>query len=383
MKLPSFAFIFILLTKSAIAFDCPISDNQKSSFINGSPYFVDDVFCKGNTLQWEISNRRVMANGEVLPVIVPKIKPVAEIKKNEEVLPMKKASSLPLGHVLSSPPIPFEEIIEKPIAQIKVDTPKVSKIKKEVAEIKSKDAVIPEKKITPKAPYRTISFIPGLNKWNTSVTYGPKYLSMRQNGGLIDGADVSVTLLNNVQVKSEFIFDNWAGWFRFETYNFKYASLTKEDSKNMNALEFGMSYKGFVATLGSDENPLFRNNSGEVELAAMNIVYLGVGYKKDFEIPSMGETFLRLKGIVRYPFSTGTSDTNVKTSDLSGYSILARAELSRQIVSRVNYSLDLTFMGGLDYQTLSQNVKWGTQEAYTDSSIFSATAGLGLLFSLR
>jgi hypothetical protein len=366
-----------LLTSSAIASDCPISDSQKSTLINGSPYFVDDVFCRGQTLQWDISNRRVMANGEVLPVILPKIRPIAKTKQNEIVSPVKKVTQAPLEKVLSQPPIPFKEIEEKIIVKIdEVDRPKPPMIKKAITEAKPKE-------IIQKAPSRAISFIPGLNAWNTSVTYGPKYLSMKQNGSLIDGADVSVTLFNNMKVKSEFIFDNWASWFRFETYRFKYASLTKEDSKPMNALEFGVSYKGLIATLGSDENPLFRDNGGEVELASMNILYLGVGYKKDFEIPSMSETFLRIKGIVRYPISTGTGDTNVKTSGVSGYSAIARAELSRQIFSRVNYSVDLTFMGGVDYQTLAQNVKWGTQDAYTDSSIFSASAGLGLLFSLK
>lgn len=327
----SSALIFTLVSNSAIAFDCRNFDNEKTKLITESSYFVDDISCQNGILDWEISNRRVMVRGEVLPVVKPKLRPI--------------------GNVATKPQIP------KRVA------PQISNKKKE--------------------PSRGISFIPGLNEWNTSFSYGAKYLSLSQKGSLIEDADVNVTFLNNIKIHSEFIFENWTGWFHFETYRFKYSTLTKGDSKTMTSLEFGASYKWLLATLGTDENPLFRNNGGEVELAAMNIVYLGLGVKKDFEIPSMGPTFLRLKGIARYPLMTGTSDTNVQTSGVSGYSLMTRAELSRQIYSKVNYSVLLTFMGGIDYQNLSQDVTWGNQKGNADSSIISASAGLGLLFSLK
>lgn len=326
----SSALILTLVSNSAIAFDCRNFDSQKTKLISESSYFVDDISCQNGILNWEISNHRVMMSGEVLPVVKPKLQPSP---KTSEEVPLR--------------PEPIASTTEK------------------------------------KEPSRGISFIPGLNEWNTSASYGAKYLSLSQKGSLIEDADVNVTFLNNIKIHSEFIFENWTGWFHFETYRFKYSTLTKGDSKTMTSLEFGASYKWLLATLGTDENPLFRNNGGEVELAAMNIVYLGLGVKKDFEIPSMGPTFLRLKGIARYPLMTGTSDTNVQTSGVSGYSLMTRAELSRQIYSKVNYSVLLTFMGGIDYQNLSQDVTWGNQKGNADSSIISASAGLGLLFSLK
>ena len=331
MKRLCSALIFTLVSNSVIAFDCRNFDNQKKKLISESPYFVDDIRCLNGTLDWEISNRRVIVRGEVLPVVKPKFRPLEKVATKPQ-LPKRAA-------------------------------PQISNKKNE--------------------PSRGISFIPGLNEWNTSVSYGAKYLSLSQKGSLIEDADVDVTFLNNIKIHSEFIFEDWSGWFHSETYRFKYSTLTKGDSKTMTSLEFGASYKWLLATLGSDENPLFRNNGGEVELAAMNIVYLGVGVKKDFEIPSLGPTFLRLKGLARYPLMTGTSDTSIKTSALSGYSLVTRAELSRQIYNKVNYSVLLTFMGGVDYQNLSQDVTWDNQKGSADSSIISASAGLGLLFCLK
>lgn len=235
----------------------------------------------------------------------------------------------------------------------------------------------------PKERSRGPSFIPGLNEWNTSLDFGGKYLAFDQKGSLLNSANVDVTFYNRTALYTEFIFEEWSALMELSTYKFKYSSLDQEDESRFNRFEVGASYKWFLASIESEESPLFKNNSGEVEMTKMNVVSLGIGAQKSFEIPSFSSTFFKLKGLIQVPLQAGADNAEAKIDSLSGVGAKTDAILTREIMARDNFSLDLTWTMGASYKQYSVESEWGSSVGDSDSSMTSFTGALGLVFSLR
>lgn len=352
MRILGLFFLFLLHSWNAFAlFECPLSERTKERLIKESPYFVDDIKCvrhRGSQVyEWYISNKRVFA---------PDLQTLAKYKSLEKY---------------RKPKVVKNKAVKKGVAIPKRIVKAASKKTKEVQPIRQKK------------PSRGLSFIPGLNEWKTSVIYGGKYLSLEQSGSLLNAADVDVTFFNQFALKTDFIFENWEAWINLSTYKFKYATLDQDDESSFNSFEVGGAYKWLVASIESEENPLFKNNSGDVLMSKMNIISLGVGAQKSFELPSLSPTFLKLRGLVQYPFQSGTNDTQIKIDSFSGFGVRADAALTREIFAKVNYSLLLTWTVDASYKKFSTELEWGGDRGDADSSIMSFSSGLGLVFLLK
>ena len=230
-----------------------------------------------------------------------------------------------------------------------------------------------------RAPKRKISGAIGVDEWNLSVLYGAKYLSISQSGSL-GKADVGALFLNDIKLNSEFIFEDWSLGFQVDTYKFKYESLTNGDSKQMSALNLYGSYKWFMAGFNIEETLLFRNNGGSIEMTKNTLMYLSLGAKKDIELPTRKPTALKLKGWISYPLSSSSDKTEVELSSISGFTLNGQAELNRQIFAKEDYALYTTWMTGVSYRDLEQNVEWDVSQGKAKSKILDLSTALGLLF---
>jgi hypothetical protein len=231
----------------------------------------------------------------------------------------------------------------------------------------------------PKEKDRRVSENLGLEEWNISALYGAKYLSVSQTGAL-GKAEVGVLFLNDLKLNSEFLFDDWSFGFQFDSYKFKYETLTSGDSKQMYALNLFGSYKWFLGGLNIEQSPLFRNNSGNIEMTKMTLMYLSLGAKKDIELPTRKPTVLKLKGWMNFPFSSSSDNADIKLDSIKGFGVNGQVELNRQIFAKEDYSLHATWMTQVGFQKLTQNVEWDVSRGEAKSDILDASTTLGLLF---
>ncbi|MFP5387193.1 MAG: LysM peptidoglycan-binding domain-containing protein [Bacteriovoracia bacterium] len=226
---------------------------------------------------------------------------------------------------------------------------------------------------------RKVSELKGIEEWNISALYGAKYLSVSQTGAL-GKAEVGVLFLNDLKLNSEFIFEDWSFGFQIDSYKFKYEALSSGDSKQMYALNLYGSYKWFIGGINIEQNPLFRNNNGSIEMTKMTLMYLSLGLKQDFELPTRKPTTLKLKSWVNYPLSASSDNADIKLDSVKGFGVTGQAELNRQILAREEYSLHATWQTQLGIQKITQDVEWDVSKGEAKSSIVDASTAIGLLF---
>jgi hypothetical protein len=272
--------------------------------------------------------------------------------------------------------------------KIQIETPvQVAQIKEvllvpEIPQLKAPETVKeakPEVVIQEKAKNRQVSEVIGLEEWNISALYGARYLSISQTGAM-GKAEVGVMFLNDLKLNSEFRFDDWSFGFQLDSYKFMYETLTAGDSKQMYALNLFGSYKWILGGVNVEQNPLFRNDSGIIQMTKMTQIHLSLGAKKDFDLPTRKPTLLKLRGWVNYPFSSSSENADIKLDSVKGFGLKGQLELNRQIIAREDYSLHATWLTQMGYQKLTQNVEWDVSKGETESTIMDASTTIGLLF---
>jgi hypothetical protein len=226
---------------------------------------------------------------------------------------------------------------------------------------------------------RFVSEEKGLEEWNVSALYGAKYLSITQSGAL-GKAELGVLFLNHLSVQSEFVFDQWSIGFQASSYQFRYKTLTAGDTEQMYDLSFFGSYKWFIGGINIEESPLFRNNSGAIEMTKMSVMSLSIGARKDIELPTRMPTMIKLKALIHYPLSSSSSNADIKLNSINGFRLMGQTEFNRQILARNSYSLHATWMTQMSFHELSQDVEWDTSSGETNSTILDASTSIGLLF---
>ncbi len=218
-----------------------------------------------------------------------------------------------------------------------------------------------------------------LDNWDISTLYGTKFVSITQTGAL-GSAKVGTIFINNLKFNSEFRFEDWASWIHFDAYNFKYTSTNSSDSRPMYSLDLGLSYKWFMGGIGMEQNPLFRNNAGNIEMAKQTQNYLELGFRNDIEMPTRKPTILKLKSWIKIPLSTASDNSQIELNSISGYGARVQLELNRQILSQENYSLHASWMINLNYQEIAQHVKWDSTSGKINSTVVNASTAIGILF---
>lgn len=226
---------------------------------------------------------------------------------------------------------------------------------------------------------RHVSFLEGTEDWNISLLYGAKYFSLNQSGAL-GNAQVGVMFFNDLNLNSEFRFEDWSFGFLIDSYKFTFESQTSSDSKQMSSLELFASYKWVDGGIGLEQSPLFRNNNGRVEMTKQSLAYMSLGGRRNLKLPTIKPTMLKFKASIRYPLATSSEDPQIELDSVSGLGVRGQVELNRQILEKETYSLHVTWLTDFGYQKISQKVQWDTSSGEVKSDIADASASLGLLF---
>jgi hypothetical protein len=214
--------------------------------------------------------------------------------------------------------------------------------------------------------------------WDLYALYGFRYVSISQNGAL-GTAEVGVLFLNNLGLNSEFRSDNWAFGFQFNSYEFSYKAASSGDSLRMSSINLYGSHKWVMTGLNIEQSPLFRNNSGSIEVARMTIMSLSAGIKKEIKLSSQKLTILKLKGWFSYPLNASSDNPEIKLNSIRGYGLHGELELNRQFISKSNYSLHVAWTNHFGAQRVSNKVEWSTSVGDTKSQIANASSSLGVL----
>jgi hypothetical protein len=237
---------------------------------------------------------------------------------------------------------------------------------------------ISESKIENEMVTRSVSETHNVEGWNLSALYGVKYLSVSQSGSL-GNVDIGVLLLEDLKFNSEFSFEKWSFGFQFDSYKFKYKTVTEGDSEQIHSLNLYGAYDQFMGGLAAEQEPLFRTSNNRIELTKVTLLSLILGIKKDFDLPTKKTTSINLKAWLSYPLSSSSSNTDVKINSIQGYSFNGQIELNRLIFAKDQYSFHATWLNHANIMRLSQNVDWDTSSGVSDSDFVNISTSIGAL----
>lgn len=219
--------------------------------------------------------------------------------------------------------------------------------------------------------------LPGIDHWNLSLYYGAKYVSLNQYGAL-GVAKVGVLFLNNISASSDYRNQDWGFRMKFETYNFKFKSVATNGKERLSRLSLNGSYKNFFAGLETEEAPLFRNDSGSIQMSKMAQLSALIGYRGEVKLSSSKDTTIDLTSSLEIPLSSSTEDPRIRLSDVQGFGISVQSILSRVIFDNKDFSIYVNWANSARYRQLMQNVKWETSEGSIKSEFVEISSSLGM-----
>lgn len=214
--------------------------------------------------------------------------------------------------------------------------------------------------------------------WITSLYYGVRYTKFSQDGNLT-GADVGVLLLNEITFNTEYHQNDSTWGLGLNTYSFKYSDSTQRSgSERLANLRLYLAVKWFVAGIGVMEQPIFRNNLGSIELDKQTLTYLKLGYLHRVPLTQLRNTNLKLTANILLPFDHSSSNQDIDITSASSFGFKSEVELERELYFNEWHTLYLTWLTSFNYLTISEDVKWGTQEGSVDIETYGMASSIGL-----
>lgn len=269
------------------------------------------------------------------------------------------------------------------IINLQLDTELEQKNQDDLANDFSEQSPLMEQPTVQQQASRSISqFTPVYDdSWNISLLYGAKYISVSQNGAL-GSAETGTIFLDNIQLNSDFYYNKWSFEALADSYTFKYQSLTRSASERMNSLMLLGGYEFFAVGFDVSQNPMFKNDNGDVQVTKLNTLDAIIGLKLKYKLEAQKNTQLNFKILAGYPISASTESSNIKVSNIKGYSILGQAQLNRHLLDFKDSTLNVVWSNQLKYKSINHNVEWGLTKGNVNSDLtdFSTLLGLQLMF---
>jgi hypothetical protein len=238
--------------------------------------------------------------------------------------------------------------------------------------------VEPEAPLEPSNIYRRQSSL-NSDEWITSLSYGFHFNSTTQSGAL-GNAKLGVLSINALKFKSEFAFENWSHWLSIHTYQYKFDSPGNRGGSAMSAIDLGFSYNWIFASIGVEHSPLFKALGSNVVMAREGLMYFSLGLKKDFNLPTQKLSTLKLSAFVRYPLTVLTENSQIDINNTKGFIVGSQSEISRAIVTKDNYSINLYWSNAINYKELSRNVTWDSYSGKVSTTQVDLSTVLGVSF---
>lgn len=216
------------------------------------------------------------------------------------------------------------------------------------------------------------------SEWLTTLYYGARYTQFSQSGSLA-GADLGVLLLNEVTFRTEYRQKDWSWGLGLNTYRFEYSQSTVgSGSERLRHLDLFLAKKWLIAGVGVMEQPIFRNNLGSVEMGRQTFSYMKIGYRKSHSLTPFKSTNLNFKALLMFPFKFSSSNEDIETESASSIGMEAEVELERELYLNESYSLYLTWLTGINYLKISEEVKWADQTGSVDIDSYGVSSSFGL-----
>lgn len=210
---------------------------------------------------------------------------------------------------------------------------------------------------------------------------GARYYSHTQSGAL-GSANIGTLFLNNLSLFTSYTRREFGVKMNIDSYKYKYSANSSESEKQLYSYSLQVSYNRFLLGLGVEQQPLFKNSNGTIEMVAESAVLPFLGYKWHIELSEKIKTYLDIQASASYLVDSSASDSSVKISSHSGYGADVKTKLVRKLGSSKRYPLYYFWSNDISYRNYERNVEWSTSsgKANTEQINLNSTIGLKIEF---
>lgn len=213
------------------------------------------------------------------------------------------------------------------------------------------------------------------------IGYGARFFSIEQNGNL---GDASVGEINPhyFNFSTGFTKGSFSYYGEYGVSQFKIRSNSKTMEEQVSFFIFGVGFHNFFLGAGIGQAPIFRNNSGSVELAKLNISEVNLGYKSVKKLRTKKETKIRWGLSFGAPVAGSTNNNNINVSDVSGYSSKLDVSFEREISKNIKNHTFYFIKQNLEYKSWSFDTDWDTSQGNVDYTGVNSSFQIGIRFEL-
>lgn len=215
------------------------------------------------------------------------------------------------------------------------------------------------------------------DRWSLNIDYGLKHFNYEQAGDF-GPAEFGVNVFHVLNIGSRYRYKSYSVSLNFNNRNVKYEARGQKSSKTMNSFELMGGYKSFRLGISSAEKPVFRSNHGRIELTQLTSLNLLLGYEKEWLLNSSRPTFLSLGSYVAYILDGKTDNMGVTIKDSSGYSLKGSAKLTREILRKENYKLNIYWPIIVSLEDYDNEIFWRDSSGQANSKRWDIGSQLGL-----
>ncbi|MDC1174850.1 LysM domain-containing protein, partial [Bacteriovoracaceae bacterium] len=217
--------------------------------------------------------------------------------------------------------------------------------------------------------------------FDLGIGLGGKYYSHSQSGAL-GSANVGVLFLNNFSLFTSYEKKNFKLEMEAYSYKFKYDVSGSSTERQLYGYSLKSYYKNLFFGVAFEQQPLFKNNGGDVELVAESGVLPSLGYKWNIILSTKIETRLLVQTSVSYLLDSSASDPDVKISEHKGFGADVKTRLTRRLNKSKCFPIYYYWSNDLGYRDYERFVEWGTSNGTVRSEHlhFNSTIGLKIEF---
>lgn len=210
---------------------------------------------------------------------------------------------------------------------------------------------------------------------------GARYYSHIQSGAL-GSANIGTLFLNNLSLFTSYTRRKFGIKMNIDSYKYKYSANSSESEKQLYSYTLQVSYNRFLLGLGVEQQPLFKNSNGTIEMVAESAVLPFLGYKWHIGLSEKIKTYLDIQASASYLVDSSASDSSVKLSSHSGYGADIKTKLVRKLGSSKRYPLYYFWSNDINYRNYKRNVEWSASsgKASTEQINLNSTVGLKIEF---
>jgi hypothetical protein len=213
-----------------------------------------------------------------------------------------------------------------------------------------------------------------------SLIYGAHFQSMSQTGVLGRG-NLGTLFFNHFSFLSEIILKDYTLETHLQSYDFKFESQSNNDSSKIYGLSLIGSYKNISAGFDFNQQPIFKNDNGNLYLNTLSIASASLGVKGNLELKSRKKTILQFSSNILYPVTISSGEPDISFENISGYGINLNLNYKKQLFFTPNYELYLNWINQVSHRNYQFDADWDTSVGEVKANYTDMIFLLGLSLS--